>query len=123
MKKVLIVDDSPSVRQQVKLTLKSAGFEVVEAVDGEDGIQQITNDTQGAIGMVICDVNMPRKNGLELVEEVSRGPRAGKLPIVMLTTEGQPELIQRAKKAGAKGWIVKPFKANLLVAAVTKLMG
>ncbi len=123
MKKVLIVDDSPSVRQQVKLTLKSAGFEVLEAVDGEDGIQKITADAEGTIGMVICDVNMPRKNGLELVEEVSRGPRAGKLPIVMLTTEGQPELIQRAKKAGAKGWIVKPFKANLLVAAVTKLMG
>ncbi len=123
MKKVLVVDDSPSVRQQVKLTLKSAGYEIIEAVDGMDGVAKIEEDTTEAIGMVICDVNMPRMNGLEFVETISRGSRAGKLPIVMLTTEGQPQLIQRAKKAGAKGWIVKPFKANLLVGAVKKLMG
>lgn len=122
MKKVLIVDDSPSVRQQVRLALEGSGYSVVEAVDGVDGVEQITNDTAHDIGMVICDVNMPRMNGLELVETVSRGDRAGSLPIVMLTTEGQPALIKRAKQAGAKGWIVKPFKGNLLVGAVKKLL-
>mgnify|MGYP003668056038 FL=1 len=120
MKKVLVVDDSPSVRQQVGLALKQAGFEIVEAVDGTDGVAKIDGDP--SIGVVICDVNMPRMNGLELVEAVHRNPKHVNLPIVMLTTEGQPQLIQRAKKAGAKGWIVKPFKANLLVAAVKKLM-
>jgi len=120
MKKVLVVDDSPSVRQQVGLALKQAGFEILEAVDGVDGVAKIDGDPN--IGVVICDVNMPRMNGLELVETVHRKPQHASLPIVMLTTEGQPQLIQRAKKAGAKGWIVKPFKANLLVAAVKKLM-
>ncbi len=120
MKKVLVVDDSPSVRQQVGLALKQAGFEILEAVDGVDGVAKIDGDPN--IGVVICDVNMPRMNGLELVENVHRKPQHANLPIVMLTTEGQPQLIQRAKKAGAKGWIVKPFKANLLVAAVKKLM-
>lgn len=120
MKKVLIVDDSPSVRQQVGLALKQAGFSILEAVDGQDGVNKINQDRD--IGMVICDVNMPRMNGLELVESVQRTPGRNGLPIVMLTTEGQPQLMQRAKKAGAKGWIVKPFKANLLVAAVQKLM-
>jgi two-component system chemotaxis response regulator CheY len=120
MKKVLVVDDSPSVRQQVGLALKQAGFEILEAVDGVDGVAKIDGDPN--IGVVICDVNMPRMNGLELVETVHRKPQHANLPIVMLTTEGQPQLIQRAKKAGAKGWIVKPFKANLLVAAVKKLM-
>lgn len=120
MKKVLVVDDSPSVRQQVGLALKQAGFEIIEAVDGADGVAKIDSDP--SVGVVICDVNMPRMNGLELVETVHRNPKHANLPIVMLTTEGQPQLIQRAKKAGAKGWIVKPFKANLLVAAVKKLM-
>jgi len=120
MPKVLIVDDSPSVRQQVGLALKQQGYEILEAVDGVDGVEKVQRDA--SIGMVICDVNMPRMSGLEFVEKVKGDPRYSKLPIVMLTTEGQPQLIQRAKKAGAKGWIVKPFKANLLVAAVKKLM-
>ena len=71
--------------------------------------------------VVLCDVNMPNKNGIEMVEEVKANAKHAKLPIVMLTTEGAKELIERAKKAGACGWIVKPFKADLLVAAVSKL--
>jgi two-component system chemotaxis response regulator CheY len=69
--------------------------------------------------MIICDVNMPRMNGIEFVEKVG----GQKLPIVMLTTEGRPELIDRAKKAGAKGWMVKPFKPDQLLAVVRKLAG
>jgi two-component system chemotaxis response regulator CheY len=121
MKKVLVIDDSPTVRQQVGLALKQAGYTVMEATDGMDGAQKIASNSQ--IALVICDVNMPRMNGLEMLEKVRTDPKTVNLPVVMLTTEGQPELIQRAKKAGAKGWIVKPFKAELLIGAVQKLAG
>jgi two-component system chemotaxis response regulator CheY len=118
-KRVLIVDDSATIRQQVRMALSQAGFDVIEAVDGEDGIMKIRGDAD--IAAVICDVNMPKKTGLELIEEIKAGGANSGVPIVMLTTEGQPALVQRAKQAGAKGWIVKPFKANLLVAAMQKL--
>ncbi|HEY6876677.1 MAG TPA: response regulator [Polyangiales bacterium] len=119
-KKVLVVDDSPTVRQQVTLALKQAGFEVVEATDGADGVAKVGSDP--SIGMVILDVNMPRMNGLEMLETIKAGGKNADLAVIMLTSEGQQSLIDRAKKAGAKGWIVKPFKAELLVAAVKKLL-
>ncbi|WP_039963591.1 response regulator [Rhodopirellula europaea] len=115
---VLVVDDSASVRQQVGATLKQSGFNVVEAVDGVQGFNRIE---QGGIDCVICDVNMPNMNGIEMVQKVKANPANADLPIVMLTTEGAKELITQAKQYGAKGWIVKPFKANLLIAAVEKL--
>lgn len=117
MKKILVIDDSPTVRQQVGLALAQAGFQVVEAVDGVDGIGKV----DPTIAMLICDVNMPRMNGLDMLEKLRTDARWQALPVVMLTTEGQASLIDRAKKAGAKGWIVKPFKAELLVAAVQRL--
>jgi two-component system chemotaxis response regulator CheY len=116
MKKVMIVDDSAPVRQQVGLALREAGFEVVEAVDGKDGVDKLS--AEPGISVVICDVNMPRMNGIEFLSSVR-----GKCPVVMLTTEGQAELMSQAKSLGAKGWIIKPFKAPLLVAAVQKLAG
>jgi len=118
-KKVLIVDDSATVRQQVRFTLADAGFDVVEARDGLEGADTINNVDD--LAAVICDVNMPRMNGLEMLEAVKSDPRHGALPVVMLTTDGQHQLIQRAKAAGAKGWIVKPFKPELLLAAIRKL--
>ena len=118
-KKVLVVDDSQTVRQQVSIALSQAGYEVLEAGDGVEGFEKISGDEE--IKLVVCDVNMPRMNGLEMVEKVRGESQYDKLPIVMLTTEGAPQLIARAKKAGAKGWIVKPFKADLLVKAVDKL--
>lgn len=120
-RRVLIVDDSATIRQQVRAALSPAGFEVVEAVDGEDGVNKIRSDA--TLAAVICDINMPKKNGLELIEEIKAGGPNSGVPIVMLTTEGQPAMVQRAKAAGAKGWIVKPFKPNLLVAALQKLTG
>jgi two-component system chemotaxis response regulator CheY len=117
MKKILVIDDSPTVRQQVGLALTQAGFQVIEAVDGVDGIAKV----DASVAMLICDVNMPRMNGLEMLEKLRTDARWKALPVVMLTTEGQPGLIDRAKKAGAKGWIIKPFKAELLVAAVQRL--
>jgi len=119
MKKVLIVDDSATVRQQVRAALAIAEFDVVEASDGTEGAETINRLSD--LDAVICDVNMPRMNGLEMLEAVKKDPRNNLLPIVMLTTEGQHQLVQRAKAAGAKGWIVKPFKPELLLAAIRKL--
>jgi len=117
-KRVLIVDDSQTVREQVALALRQSGFEIVEAYDGVDGRDKVDD----SIAMVLCDVNMPRMNGLELLEALKGDAKTAHLPIVMLTTEGNTKMIERARKAGAKGWIVKPFKAEMLVAAVTKLV-
>ena len=118
MKKILVIDDSETIRQQVKQALAATGYEIIEAVDGIDGLEKLRAVTD--LDIALCDVNMPRMNGLEMIAEVQRtGP---KIPILMLTTEGQPSLIRRARESGAKGWIVKPFKPELLVAAVTKLI-
>ncbi len=116
---VMVVDDSLMVRHQVKQALTDAGFEVVEAVDGIDALEKATTTP---VSLVVCDVNMPRMNGLEFLEQLRRREVGGaRTPVVMLTTEGQHELIQRARALGAKGWIIKPFKAELLVATAKKL--
>jgi two-component system chemotaxis response regulator CheY len=119
-KKILIVDDSPTVRQQVSTALRGEGFEIVEACDGVEGLEKVEADQE--IALVILDVNMPRMNGLEMLETVKSGGKNPHLQVVMLTSEGQQSLVTRAKKAGAKGWIVKPFKPELMVAAVKKLL-
>ncbi|MEM8710162.1 MAG: response regulator [Planctomycetota bacterium] len=120
MSKIIIVDDSATMRSQVRQALSSGNFELVEAVDGQDGLEKVNADA--SIDVMILDVNMPRMNGIELAEALSKNGRVAKgLKIVMLTTEGHADLIQRAKAAGAKGWIVKPFKPDLLLAAVQKM--
>jgi two-component system, chemotaxis family, chemotaxis protein CheY len=118
-KKILVVDDSNTIRQQVGMCLTGAGYTVVEASDGVEGLDAIKSTPD--IAMVICDVNMPNMNGIEMLEAVHADGKFNALPVIMLTTEGQPALISRAKKAGAKGWIVKPFKPDLLLAAAKKL--
>jgi two-component system chemotaxis response regulator CheY len=120
-KTILIVDDSVSVRRNVAMTLKQAGFVMVEAADGEEGVAMI--DSNPNIDMVICDVNMPNMNGLEMVEKIKSKPENKSLPIVMLTTEGQILLIKRAKEAGAVGWLVKPCNSAQLVQTVMRLTG
>lgn len=119
MKTVLVIDDSQAVRQQVSLALTQGGFKVVEAGDGPSGLRQLE---AAPVDAVISDINMPGMNGLELMETISRNPKWGRLPVVMLTSEAQPHLIERAKKAGARGWIIKPFKPDLLIAAIQKLV-
>ena len=118
-KKIMIVDDSKTIRQQVTFTLTKGGYEVVEAEDGVDGIEKLGANSD--IAMIISDVNMPNMDGISMVEKMSAD--GVKVPIVMLTTEGAADLIDRAKAAGAKGWLVKPFKPEQLVAAVNKLAG
>jgi len=120
-KKVMVIDDSRTVRQQVGIVLTEAGYEVVEASDGLEGAEKIgaSND----LAMVICDVNMPRMNGIEMLSLLKQDPKHANLLVLMLTTEGQPALIERAKAAGARGWIVKPFKPDLLLGTIRKLVG
>lgn len=117
--KVMVVDDSLMVRQQVGRALAQAGFAVIEAKDGLDGLEKIKMTPD--LALIVCDVNMPRMSGLELLEAVRGEEGLSHIPFVMLTTEGQAERIQRAKALGAKAWILKPFKPELLIAAVTKL--
>jgi two-component system chemotaxis response regulator CheY len=120
-KTILIVDDSGSVRHNVATTLKQAGYMMAEAADGVEGLSMV--DSNRNIDMVICDVNMPNMNGLEMVEKVKSKPENKTLPIVMLTTEGQLELVKRAKQVGAVGWIVKPCNPAQLVQTVDRLTG
>lgn len=118
-KKVLIVDDSATVRQQVRAALIGNGFEIIEAADGVEGLEAIVASED--LAAVVCDVNMPRMGGIQMLEMLGAKGKLPGLPIVMLTTEGQPGLIQQAKAAGAKGWLVKPFKPAALVATLRKL--
>ncbi|MGD0679025.1 MAG: response regulator [Polyangiaceae bacterium] len=114
---ILVIDDSRMVRHQVGRALSAAGFVVVEAENGTEALEQLAANPETRL--VICDVNMPQMNGLEFLERLNEDHVA--VPVVMLTTEGQPELIQRAKALGAKGWLVKPFKPETLVATAKKL--
>ena len=107
------------MRQQVRAALSRAGFEVVEAADGVEGLQAITE--RDDLAAVVCDVNMPRMGGLEMLELVKSRGKLGALPVLMLTTEGQAALVKQAKAVGAKGWMVKPFKGEILVATMRKL--
>ena len=118
MKKVLIVDDSETIRQEVARALGNAGFSVFEACDGIDALERI-GETE--FSMVILDVNMPRLGGLDLLDRLKADPKTSKLPVIMLTTEAQRSMIERAKHAGARGWLIKPVKMEHLVIAVTKL--
>jgi two-component system chemotaxis response regulator CheY len=115
--RILVIDDSLLVRRQAMTALKVPGYLVSEAVDGIDGLEKLAGlpDTK----LIVCDVNMPRMSGIELLERLHQ--QGSVVPIVMMTTEGQPELIERAKSLGAKGWIIKPFKPEVLLAAAAKL--
>jgi two-component system chemotaxis response regulator CheY len=117
MKKVLVVDDSRAVRLEATRLLVEAGFDVVEAEDGEAGLARLNADA--AICLVILDLNMPRMDGLQLLASMRASGR--QVPVVILSSQKRIELVERAKRAGAKGWLVKPFKGEQLVAVVQKL--
>ena len=119
MKQILTVDDSASVRQMVCFTLKKAGYEVTEAVDGGDGIAKAGS---GKFDLIITDLNMPNVDGIQLITAVRKLPGYSFVPILMLSTESQAEKKDAGRKAGATGWIVKPFNADQLVAVVQKLV-
>ena len=118
-KKILTVDDSASVRQMVGFTLESAGYAVVQAVDGQDGLEKLK---AGPVDLVITDLNMPNLTGIEMIKKIRAMPAFKFVPIVMLTTESEEGIKAEGKAAGATGWIVKPFKQDQLLAVVKKLV-
>jgi two-component system chemotaxis response regulator CheY len=119
MKQILAVDDSASVRQMVSFTLRKVGFEVVEAVDGKDGLDKASG---GKFDMIITDLNMPNMDGIQMISAVRKLPGCAFIPILMLTTESQAEKKDAGRKAGATGWIVKPFNADQLISVIHKLV-
>jgi len=119
MKRILTVDDSASIRQMVSFTLRNAGYEVVEAVDGKDGLGKATGEK---FDLIVTDLNMPNMDGTQMITAVRKLPSCAFVPILMLTTESQEEKKNAARKAGATGWIVKPFNAEKLIAVVQKLV-
>src|SRR4051794_12004522 len=101
--RVLVVDDSAVIRKMVQGAFRGTEFELIEAVDGVDGLERLGDAT--APDLVLCDINMPRMNGLDMVTALRKDDRFASLPVVMLTTEARPELIARARAVGIKAWI------------------
>jgi len=120
MTKILAVDDSASMRQMVTFTLKSAGFDVTDASDGDEALNIAKSQ---AFDVVITDVNMPNMDGISLCKELRSLPSFKFTPILMLTTESSAEKKQAGRSAGATGWIVKPFNPDQLLATVNKVVG
>ena len=119
-KTILSVDDSASVRQMVKLTLTGAGYQVIQANDGSEGLVKAK---ASQVDMVMTDLNMPVMNGLALIKELRQLPAYKGVPILFLTTESDAGLKAEAKAAGATGWITKPFQQDQLIAVVKKVLG
>jgi two-component system chemotaxis response regulator CheY len=119
MTKVLVVDDSNSIRDMVSFTLKSAGYETVEAKDGLDGLNKAKT---GTFDLVISDVNMPNMDGITLCQELRSLPTFKFTPILMLTTESSGDMKMRGKSVGATGWLVKPFNPEKLLATIKRVV-
>ena len=120
MPSILAVDDSASMRQMVAFTLKGAGYDVVEAVDGEDALGKAK---AGRFDLVVTDVNMPRKDGITLIKELRQLGDYKFTPMLMLTTESGTDKKMQGKAAGATGWIVKPFNPDQLLKTINKVLG
>lgn len=116
--RVLVVDDSVSMRQMTGMILKGAGFDPVEAGDGQEALEKLTEDTV----LVITDFNMPRMNGVELIRAIRSGSVAKTIPILMITTESEDDKKQQGRDAGATAWIVKPFTKDQLLATLKRLV-
>ncbi|QCG97063.1 response regulator [Azospirillum sp. TSA2s] len=119
-KKVMTVDDSRTMRDMVSFTLRGAGYEVVEAADGQQAMSAIAATK---VDLVITDLNMPVMDGLTLIRKLRAIPAHRTLPILMLTTEADESKKAEGRAAGATGWIVKPFNPDKLVSVVQKVCG
>jgi two-component system chemotaxis response regulator CheY len=115
---VLTVDDSRTMREMLRLALTDAGYRVVQAEDGVHGLEVLSDETPDVI---VTDINMPRMDGFGFIEEVRSDPRYRGLPILVLTTESDAEKKNRARMAGATGWIIKPFNPEKLVEAIRRV--
>jgi two-component system, chemotaxis family, chemotaxis protein CheY len=118
-KTIMIVDDSASLRQVVGIALKGAGYDVLEGCDGKDALGKLTGQK---VHLVICDVNMPNMDGISFVKALKQNPAYKFTPVIMLTTESQESKKQEGQAAGARAWVVKPFKPEQMLGAVEKLV-
>ncbi|WEF33274.1 response regulator [Pseudoduganella chitinolytica] len=118
-KTIMVVDDSLSIRQVVGIALKQAGYDVIEGVDGADALKKLTGQK---VNLIISDVNMPNMDGIAFVKELKTRAAYKFTPVLMLTTESQEEKKAQGQAAGARAWMVKPFKPETLLAAVQKLV-
>jgi len=118
-KTIITVDDAATMRKMIAFTLKTAGYEIIEAADGQAAFELLKDRS---VDLVITDVNMPNMNGIELTQKVRTVPHLSKVPVLLLTTESDPEMKNRGRAAGATGWIVKPFKQEQLLAVVGKVL-
>jgi len=119
-KTVLIIDDSNSLRALVKLSLCRAGYAVIEACDGKDGLTQL--DKAAKVHLIVCDVNMPNMDGITMVTHVKEHAKHKFIPVIMMTTADESSKIAQAKAAGARAWLTKPFNPPQLLDAVSKLV-
>lgn len=119
MRSILAVDDSASMRQMVSFTLRSSGYEVIEAVDGQDALDKIGGKQ---VDLVLTDQNMPRMDGLTLIKQLREQDRFKSTPILVLTTESSDEMKQAGRAAGATGWMVKPFDPKRLLEVIGKVL-
>jgi two-component system chemotaxis response regulator CheY len=118
-KDILIVDDSESIRELISFTLQNEGYSVLVGIDGEDAGKYLDGRN---IDLVITDLHMPKKDGIEFIKDVRKNEHYKSIPILFLTTESQTEKKIQAKNAGATGWIVKPFVPEKLIGAIKKVM-
>lgn len=118
-KTIMIVDDSASLRQVVGIALRSAGYDVLESCDGRDALAKLTGQK---VHLIISDVNMPNMDGISFVKELKQMPAYKFTPVIMLTTESQEAKKQLGQAAGAKAWVVKPFRPEQMLGAVQKLV-
>ncbi|HMN77887.1 MAG TPA: response regulator [Burkholderiaceae bacterium] len=119
MHSILAVDDSASMRQMVSFTLKSAGYQVVEAVDGQDAWEKSVGRD---FDLVLTDQNMPRLDGIGLTKKLRENPKFKATPILILTTESSEQMKQAGRSAGATGWLVKPFDPSKLIEVIRKVI-
>jgi len=120
---ILMVDDSPTIRSSVSFCIQNAGYKVIEAVDGQDGLERLEEmKNQGiAPSLIITDVNMPRMDGMTFIENIKKG-EFRYIPIMVLTTESEKSLIEKGRALGASGWLLKPFQPEELLWAIKKLV-
>ncbi|MEW5736511.1 MAG: response regulator [Thermodesulfobacteriota bacterium] len=122
-KKIMVVDDSPTIRSSVSFCLRNAGYEVAEAKDGVEALERLKDMLEQGLPpvLILTDINMPRMDGLTFIGKIKK-TQGRFLPILVLTTESERDVIEKGKKAGASGWLIKPFHPEQLLWAIKKLV-
>jgi len=119
-RRILVVDDSPTLRRLAANTLRAAGYDVIEAEHGQEGLERLQQEVS-EIHAVVTDLNMPVMDGLTLTERVRTNPATSAMPVLMVTTESSPEMRKKGRAAGATGWITKPYNPKKLVSSVRRI--